>query len=172
MKKLNVVVWDEFKYQGKEEAKRLYPNGIHAFIKSFLDVNEDMDVSIASLSDPDQGLPDERLEEVDVLLWWGHRAHDEVSDELIELILKLHPTVYSYSPSLISLHSDPEKAEEIYNAAWEGRPETTPAEKKTTSDVLGVKLYTDSANTAGATATQSSSSTSSGAGLFFALSAR
>ena len=74
----------------------------------------------------------------------------------------------SYSPSLISLHSNPEKAESIYKAALAERPATEPAEKKTSVDVLGVKLCTGSASTTDATTEQPSSSGSSGAGLFFA----
>jgi trehalose utilization protein len=37
------------------------------------------DVRTATLDDPGHGL--EALEETDVLLWWGHRAHDELPHE-------------------------------------------------------------------------------------------
>ena len=32
---------------------------------------------------PECGLPDELLERTDVLIWWGHVAHDKVPDELV-----------------------------------------------------------------------------------------
>ena len=103
MKKLNVVIWNEFRHERtKEKVKAIYPDGLHATIKSFLDVNEDMEVSLAALDDPDQGLPDERLEQIDVLIWWGHMAHREVSDELVE---KIRQRVYLGKMGFIALHS-------------------------------------------------------------------
>lgn len=37
-----------------------------------------------SLTDPSQGTDDESLEWADVLLWWGHEKHDEVTDETVD----------------------------------------------------------------------------------------
>ena len=103
MKKLNVVVWSEFRHERKPGAAQdTYPNGLHAAIKAFLDTNEDMEVTLAALDDPDQGLPDARLEQTDVLLWWGHMAHNEVSDTLAE---KIRDRVYKGKMGLIALHS-------------------------------------------------------------------
>lgn len=102
-KKINVVVWNEFRHEKSKAAIReIYPDGLHAVIKSFLDVNEDMEVSLAALDDPDQGLPDERLENTDVLIWWGHMAHGEVSDELVK---KIQKRVYAGKMGFIALHS-------------------------------------------------------------------
>jgi trehalose utilization protein len=47
-------------------------------------------------------LPDERLENIDVLIWWGHMAHREVSDELVE---KIRNRVYLGKMGFIALHS-------------------------------------------------------------------
>ena len=103
MKKINVTIWNEFRHEKTEEAvKALYPDGIHAFIKSFLDVNEDMNVRTACLDDPDQGLPDALLEDTDVLLWWGHMAHREVSDELVA---KIRSRVFTGKMGFVPLHS-------------------------------------------------------------------
>ena len=103
MKKLKVVIWNEFRHEKtNEEVKKLYPNGIHAFIRDFLSVNEDLDITLASLDDPDQGLPDELLNKTDVLLWWGHMAHHEVNDALVE---KIRKRVYSEGMGFIALHS-------------------------------------------------------------------
>ena len=103
MKKIRVVIWNEFRHEKKNEAARaLYPNGLHATIKEFLDQNDDMEVSLAALDDPDQGLSDERLENIDVLLWWGHMAHKDVKDELAE---KIRNRVYQGKMGFIALHS-------------------------------------------------------------------
>ncbi len=103
MKKINVTVWNEYRHEKTEEAvSALYPNGIHGFIKSFLDTNEDMNVRTACLDDPDQGLPDELLEDTDVLLWWGHMAHREVSNELVE---KIRNRVFTGKMGFVPLHS-------------------------------------------------------------------
>ena len=103
MKTINVTIWNEFRHEKTEdEVKALYPDGIHAFIKSFLDMNEDMNVRTACLDDPDQGLPDALLEDTDVLLWWGHMAHREVKDELVE---KIKSRVFTGKMGFIPLHS-------------------------------------------------------------------
>jgi len=99
---INVVVWNEFRHERtKEHVKAIYPDGMHAVIKSFLDTHEDLNVTLAALDDPDQGLPDELLEKTDVLLWWGHGAHKEVNDELVA---KIQKRVY-LGMGFIALHS-------------------------------------------------------------------
>ena len=102
-KKLNVVVWNEFRHEKlKEKAIANYPDGLHATIKKFLDVNEDMCVTLAALDDECQGLPDELLNNTDVLVWWGHIAHEEVSDELVA---KIQKRVYEGKMGFVALHS-------------------------------------------------------------------
>ena len=102
-RKLNVVVWNEFRHEKKyDHVKAIYPNGMHATIKEFLEKNDDIEVTLAALDDPDQGLPDELLEKTDVLLWWGHVAHKEVSDELVA---KIQKRVYLGKMGFIGLHS-------------------------------------------------------------------
>lgn len=103
MNKLRVVIWNEFRHEKtSEKVQALYPDGIHVFLKKVLDVNEDMEVSLAALDDPEQGLPDERLEQTDVLVWWGHMAHDEVNDELVA---KIQKRVYLGKMGFVALHS-------------------------------------------------------------------
>ena len=40
----------------------------------------------ATLQEPEHGLTDERLAPTDVLLWWGHAAHGEVEDAVVERV--------------------------------------------------------------------------------------
>ncbi len=101
--KINVVVWNEFRHEKSDPACRaVYPDGIHACIKKFLDTDEELEVTLAALDDPCQGLPDELLNKTDVLLWWGHIHHQEVDDVLVE---KIRQRVYSGEMGLIVLHS-------------------------------------------------------------------
>ncbi len=100
---INVVVWNEFIHEKTDEkVKAIYPNGLHATIKEFLDTDEELNVSLAALCDPEQGLPDELLNNTDVLIWWGHMAHKEVSDELVTNIKN---RVYVDGMGFIALHS-------------------------------------------------------------------
>ncbi len=103
MSKIKVVVWNEFRHEKRSERARAnYPDGIHAKIKEFLDVEEDLEVTLAALDDEYQGLPDSLLENTDVLIWWGHMAHGEVSDELVA---KIQDRVYKGKMGFIALHS-------------------------------------------------------------------
>ncbi len=84
---IKVTVWNEYKHEKTEEKVReLYPEGIHEYIKSFLDTEEDMEVRTATLDMPECGLTDEVLKDTDVLLWWGHMGHHEVPDEIAEKV--------------------------------------------------------------------------------------
>ena len=44
MEKLRVTIWNEFRHEKtKENVKAIYPDGLHATIKAFLDKNEDLE---------------------------------------------------------------------------------------------------------------------------------
>ncbi len=101
--KLNVVIWNEFRHEKTDpRVTALYPLGIHAFIKKFLEQDNELNITLAALDDPDQGISDELLESTDVILWWGHMAHGEVNDELMR---KIQARVYQGKLGLIALHS-------------------------------------------------------------------
>ncbi len=103
MSRIRVTVWNEFRHEKEmEDVKAIYPDGLHAVIKEFLDEEEDFEVRLAALDDPDQGLPDEVLNATDVLIWWGHMAHKEVRDELAE---RIRDRVYAGDMGFIALHS-------------------------------------------------------------------
>ena len=87
MNKIRVTVWNEFRHEKRLEAVRaIYPDGLHAVIGEALRKTGAFEVRLAALDDPDQGLPEEVLNNTDVLFWWGHMAHHEVNDELVERI--------------------------------------------------------------------------------------
>ncbi|MCQ2432557.1 MAG: ThuA domain-containing protein [Clostridia bacterium] len=101
--KIRVTIWHEYRHEKSEEAIRaIYPNGIHAAIKEFLDKHDDLEVRLAALDDPDQGLPDDVLNNTDVLMWWGHMAHHEVNDALVE---KIKNRVYDGGMGFLPMHS-------------------------------------------------------------------
>ncbi len=103
MKTIKVTIWNEGRHEKiNPQAREVYPNGIDGTIKEFLEPNADFIVRTAHLDDPDQGLPDEVLNDTDVLLWWGHMAHKEVSDALVE---RIRTRVYLGQMGFIALHS-------------------------------------------------------------------
>ncbi len=84
---LRVTIWNEFVHERQNPAvAEIYPQGIHQALANVLAVQHDFVVRTATLDQPDQGLPHEVLESTDVLLWWGHAAHDAVEDELVTRI--------------------------------------------------------------------------------------
>ena len=82
---LNVTVWSEFRHE-KENPRvgEIYPKGMHEAIASFLRKEPDLRVRTATLDEAEHGLTKSVLEDTDVLLWWGHMAHDEVEEEIAE----------------------------------------------------------------------------------------
>lgn len=83
---VKVTVWNENKHEQKNpKVREVYPDGIHGAIAGFLQ-NAGVDARTATLDEPEHGLTDDVLENTDVLVWWGHIAHDEVSDEVVEKV--------------------------------------------------------------------------------------
>jgi trehalose utilization protein len=83
---IRVTIWNEFRHEQDtaHPAHAIYPNGIHGAIAASLREHPDLEVRTATLDEPDQGLPPAVLESTDVLLWWGHGAHEAVLDTLVE----------------------------------------------------------------------------------------
>ncbi len=86
MEKINVTVWNEYRHELKEPIKSVYPNGIHGAIAEKLGGFDEFNIRTATLDEPEHGLTDEVLDNTDVLIWWGHVAHDKVSDEVAEKV--------------------------------------------------------------------------------------
>ena len=86
IKKINVTIWNEFVHeQNNDAAKKMYPCGIHKILAEKLAYN-DFQIKTATLQEPEHGLTQEVLDNTDVLLWWGHAAHDKVADEIVQRI--------------------------------------------------------------------------------------
>lgn len=83
---VRVTVWNEYRHEVlKDEIRAIYPQGMHAVIaKALRDAG--YAVRTATLDDPDNGLPPSVLEETDVLFWWGHTAHGQVSEETVKRV--------------------------------------------------------------------------------------
>ena len=98
---INVTVWNEHVQDKEDNVLAVYPDGINACIADFLGKNEDISVTCATLDMPECGLGNGVLENTDVLIWWGHVAHEKVPDELVE---KIHDRILR-GMGLIVLHS-------------------------------------------------------------------
>ncbi|AWP28543.1 ThuA domain-containing protein [Paenibacillus sp. Cedars] len=85
---LNVTIWNEFVHEKiHDEVRSVYPTGIHTALAEGLH-NPDFIIRTATLDQPEHGLTEDVLDSTDVLLWWGHMAHDQVSDEIVSKVVK------------------------------------------------------------------------------------
>ena len=99
---INVTVWNEFRHEQRHERIRaIYPEGIHGAIAEYLREQPGLNVRTATLDEPEHGLTHEVLANTDVLTWWGHGAHREVGDDVVERVQqRVHEGM-----GLIVLHS-------------------------------------------------------------------
>ena len=98
---MKVLIWNENIHEKEmPQITEMYPGGLHGFIASFLK-SDDVEVSTATLDDPECGLTEEVLAQTDVLVWWGHAGHHLVPDEVVE---RVHNHILS-GMGLIVLHS-------------------------------------------------------------------
>lgn len=86
---IKVRVWGENVHEHKNETVREhYPHGMHQCIADFLNEDEGIEAKTATLQEPEHGLTEEVLKETDVLTWWGHCAHSQVSEEVVDRVQK------------------------------------------------------------------------------------
>ncbi|MDG0793069.1 ThuA domain-containing protein [Cohnella ginsengisoli] len=100
--RIRVTVWNEHRHEKThEKVREVYPEGIHAAIGQGLGTDE-FEVRYATLDDDEEhGLSEQVLSETDVLFWWGHMAHGDVRDEIVD---RVHARVLR-GMGLIVLHS-------------------------------------------------------------------
>jgi len=97
----NVTIWNEYLHERKHEAiAKMYPAGIHGAIAGYLK-SQGIEIQTATLDEPEHGLSTDLLDKTDVLIWWGHMAHNQVSDDIVEKIQKR----VLKGMGLIALHS-------------------------------------------------------------------
>jgi len=100
--KIRVTVWGENVQEHKLPAvAKIYPNGMHETIAEALRELADLEVQTATLDQPEHGLSEKVLDHTDVLTWWGHCAHDEVDDKIVDRV----QTRVLQGMGLIVLHS-------------------------------------------------------------------
>jgi len=86
---INAVVWGENVHeQTNKTVQGIYPDGMHATISKALNTDKAIKATTATLQDKEHGLSEARLAKTDVLLWWGHAAHGDVKDEIVERVAK------------------------------------------------------------------------------------
>ena len=84
---IRVTVWSEFRHEKKNpKVAAIYPDGMHQTIADALGKHAGFTVRTATLDEPEHGLTDAVLDQTDVLTWWGHMAHGEVSDAVVEKV--------------------------------------------------------------------------------------
>ncbi len=87
MADIRMTVWNEFRHERQNaEVAAIYPEGIHQAIANGLRAEPGFFVRTATLDEPEHGLTDEVLASTDVLIWWGHLAHGEVRDGVVERV--------------------------------------------------------------------------------------
>ena len=99
---LRVTVWNEYRHErANPRVAEIYPRGMHETIADALRKAPDLTVRTITLDGPEHGCTVETLAATDVMIWWGHLAHDEVADAVVD---RLHQRVLD-GMGLLVLHS-------------------------------------------------------------------
>ncbi len=89
---IRVTVWGENYHENADrdraEMAERYPHGMHGAIAAGLhnSLGGGVDVRTATQDQPDHGLAPDVLDQTDVLTWWGHATHADVSDEVVDRV--------------------------------------------------------------------------------------
>jgi trehalose utilization protein len=100
---INVLIWHEHRHeQTNKLVQSIYPKGMDGALKKAFTGQKEFKVDTARLDDDEEhGLSQKRLNDTDVLIWWGHMAHGDVKDHIVERVAKrVHEGM-----GLIVLHS-------------------------------------------------------------------
>lgn len=84
---IRVTVWGENVHEQKNKVvAQVYPDTMHGTIAAALNRAGGITARTATLQEPDHGLTPETLAATDVLIWWGHAAHGEVADAVVDRV--------------------------------------------------------------------------------------
>lgn len=112
--KLRVLLWSE-----QTEPRDIYPRGISGALAEHLNKQAEFEAKTAQLSDPEAGLSEAALASTDVLIWFGHRKHNDVPDEAVQRVVR---HIRERGMGFIALHSahfsKPLKAALQATGAW------------------------------------------------------
>ena len=76
-----IGIYNEYLHEQQDEKVRaVYPEGIHGALASFLQ-GDDVSIRFFTLETVEE-ITEEALDEIDVMIWWGHMAHNRVPDEI------------------------------------------------------------------------------------------
>lgn len=98
-REIRVLVWDE---QQPAQKKAYGEKFLGETIAAHLGQLPGLRVTSVSLAASEQGLEAAVLDQTDVLIWWGHMRHQEVTDERAEEVVR---RVLAGKLALIPLHS-------------------------------------------------------------------
>lgn len=86
---IRVTVWGENVHEKKNKVVAdIYPKGMHGCIADALNQDPEIQARTAVLEEPEHGLSERVLAETDVLTWWGHHAHGQVQDAIVDRVQK------------------------------------------------------------------------------------
>ncbi len=84
---IRATVWGENVHEQKNKSvAEIYPIGMHGQIAKLLSEDSNIVTSTVTLQDAEHGMTVEKLDQTDVLLWWGHAAHKDVDDAIVERV--------------------------------------------------------------------------------------
>lgn len=82
---IRVTIWNEYRHEkSNPQVGEIYPHGMHETIAAHLRKNASLQVTTSTLDEPEHGLCEDRVKNTDVLVWWGHLAHDALADLIVE----------------------------------------------------------------------------------------
>lgn len=86
---IRVTVWGENVHEQKNKAVAdNYPIGMHGQIAKLVNEDKTLKATTVTLQDPEHGMTEKKLNETDVLIWWGHAAHGAVDDAIAERVVQ------------------------------------------------------------------------------------
>jgi trehalose utilization protein len=99
---IRVTIWHEYRHEKKNaKVAEIYPQGMHQAIAAHLRRSSDLQVGTATLDEPEHGLSEAVVKNTDVFVWWGHMAHQEVQDQIVD---RVHKRVVE-GAGIVVLHS-------------------------------------------------------------------
>ena len=95
--KLRVLLWSEL-----TEPRDVYPIGINGALAEHLNPQPEFEAMTAQISEPEAGLSEAALARADVLIWFGHKKHADVPDDIVQRVVRY---IRERGLGFIGLHS-------------------------------------------------------------------